>query len=486
MDVNVFIDKINIKNLPEIITDYLRKNSVKEYNNLRSFYSRLLDSISDSAKDSYLNRILKYLSASSPAVINLLDDFNEGIYDKELLDFSRDLVEVINETDDYLLLYETLNRNVNILFYETEKEFCDVKTRNNNSEYDMFIFLLLKHAFSTYKINIPGIMAKRLLEEGLTLSFNTEHRKRVIEASAILGNELANKLHAAHIYSEDRDKAVEFLLKNKNSAGELWQIAFELESNSLSKHTVQHIQEELKEILQDNDFTNRIKITEYGKEKYYDLTLSLAIKIYYYITCNFGFSKAYNSLGKLMIFNSIIYDNDRKETIELAKSFLNRAIRMGNLNSITNLSIYYYNNKDDEEYDFLTMKRFLEQAACLGDTYANCYYGKILFDEGNYKEGVKYLTFAADRNYGLACFELGKYYELQSDYETSLFYYKKAIINRNFDAAYNISLLFHNMNKISDTEKFSNDSITYYLETYIDKMHSNVREKAQKLLDKYK
>ena len=485
MDVSVIVDKINIKNLPEVITNYLRQYSIKEFNNLRSFYSRLFEFISDDVKDSYLNRVLKYLSYDAPSVINIFEDFNEGVYDKELMKFSKYLVKIINETDQYSNLYESLNRNVNFLFYESHDEYCKVKTFNNDANYDMFIFSLLKHAFMTYKINIPGIMANRLLEESMTLSFNTEHRKRVIQASAELGNEIAISLHAAHIYDENRDEAIKFLIKNKNRGCDLWQVAYELECDSISKYTIQHIKNELKGIELENDFTNKITITTYGKEKYYDLSLLFAIKLYYYIACKFNFTKAYNSLGKLMIFDIISYENDRKKTIELAKTYLKKSISMGNLNSMTNLAIYYYKNRDDIDFDYVVMKKSLEQAACLGDISANCYYGKIMIEEGNFKDGVEYLKYASDRNYGLACYELGKYYELKSDYEQAVESYKKAILNKYFDAAYNIAVLFKNINSVSNIEKFSNDNIIYYLKTYMDKMNPDIRKKTEKILREY-
>ena len=484
MDISTIIDKINIKNLPEIITSYLHEYSIKELTNLRSFYSRLLEFINEDVKNSYLNRILKYLSSDTTSVINIIEDFNDNIYNKELLSFSKYLVDIINNTENAQSLYEKLNRNVNFIFFENNKQYCEVKTYHNNKEYDKFIYSLLKHSFKLYQINLPGIVGKRLLDEALTLNYNTEHRKRVIQASAELGNELAINLHACHIYSEDRDGAVRFLLKNKNNASELWQIAFELEYNTLSKETIQLIKNELDFILEEDEFINKIKVTKKGKEKLYDMTLLYAYKIYYYIANKYGFSKAYNSLGKLMIFDYISYDSDRNKTIYYAKHYLNKAIKMGNFNSATNLSIYYYYNTYDDEFDFITMKKLFKVSALLGDIEANCYYGKILIDEGKFKEGVNYLIYAAEHNNGLACAELAKYYELNCKYELAIENYKKAIINNMYDAAYNLALLYLNLNAVSNGEKVSKDTVFYYLNKYKDKLSDDIRKKAENLLNK--
>ena len=483
MNIGTIIDKINIKDLPDMITSYLHEYSIKELSNLRGYYSRLLEFINDDVKDSYLNRILKYLSSNNSSVINIIEDFNENIYDKELLEFSKYLVNIINKTENYQNFYEILNRNVNFIFFENNKDYCEVKTFHNNKDYDMFLFSLIKHSFKTYQINLPGIMGNRLLDEALTAYYDTEYRKRIIRASAELGNEIAINLHAAHIYKEDKDKSMKVLLKNKHKASELWQIAFELEFNTLSKETFNLIKKELKNVIEENDFINKITVTEKGKEETYDMALLYAFKIYYHIANKFKFSKAYNSLGKLMIFDMVSYNNDRKKTIELAKDFLKKAIRMGNINSATNLSIYYYNHKEDNEFDYLTMKRLFEVSATLGDIEASCFYGKLLIEEGNFNDGVINLKYAAERKYGLACLELGKYYELTSEYDLAIEYYKKAVIYHMYDASYYLSLLYLKQNSTTLNDKIPDDNIFYYLELYKDKLSDDIKIKAEKLLN---
>jgi len=345
----------------------------------------------------------------------------------------------------------------------------------------MFLFSIIKHSFATYQINLPGIMGKRLLEEALTTYYDCDYRKRIIQASAELGNALAINLHAAHIYKSDKEKSILLLLKNKNNAGELWQIAYELEYNQLSEETYFAIKNELKNIITDNEFINKISITEKGMNKLYDKTLLYAFKMYYYIAEKFNFSKALNSLGKLMILDYVIYDNDRNKTIEIAKNYLNKAIRMGNINAATYLSMYYYENKDDNGYDMLTMKRLLESAAILGDIEASYYYGKILIEEGNFEDGEFYLKYAAKKNFGLANFELAKYYDLKNEYELAIENYKNAIRRNIYNASYDLTILYLKINAISKT-KIPRDEMFYYLNLYKDKLDANIKEKALNLL----
>lgn len=486
MNLDVMIDKLNLKDLPEMITSYLHQYQVKEFSNLRGYYSKLFDFIGEDVKNSYLNRILKYLSSDTPSVINIIDDFNEGIYDDELMEFSKYLANIINGTEKYIDMYEKLNKNVRFIFYENNDNYCRVKTFHNNREYDKFLFFVIKHSFETYKVNLPRIMGNRLLEEAMTAYYDSDYRKRMVQASAELGNPIAINLHAAHVYRDDPDGSVLLLLKNKNSAGELWQIAFELETNGVSKDTFTIIKNEMKSLIFPNEFTDSISVTERGKTELYERTLLYAFKMYYYVAEKFGFSKAYNSLGKLMIFDFIRVDNDRNKTIKLAKKYLTKAIKMGNINAATNLSVYYYNNKDDESFDFLTTKRLLETSALLGDIKGSCYYGRILIDEGKFDEGERYLKYSAERNSGMACLELGKYYELKCEHELAVENYKKAIIHNTYEAAYNLSVLYLKINAISGMIKVPVDEALYYLRIYKDELPNNIKEKAEQLMNENK
>ena len=62
MKDNILIDYINIKNLPELIISFLKDNNINSnLNNIRGIYSIILGNISEDVKESYLNKIQKYL-----------------------------------------------------------------------------------------------------------------------------------------------------------------------------------------------------------------------------------------------------------------------------------------------------------------------------------------------------------------------------------------------------------------------------------------
>lgn len=485
MNNDIIVDKINIKDLPDMICTYLRNNKIKKYNNLRSFYSILLDEISEDIKNSYLNRILKYLSSETAIKINILDDLAEGIYDKELKNFCKKLVKEINNTEDYESLYESINRCIIFIFYKDEEEYCHIKTFHNNQDYENLLYSLLIHAFEEYKINLPGIQAKRLLNEALSLTKSFDNRNRMLGASAKLGNKLAINLYSDFLYKTDVDQSVLMLLNNIDDEQTLWKTAFEIEFNSLKKETINIVKQKLSLLDLEDSFLKDITVTEKGKNYYYDMNLLYAFKIYNYIVKTYGFSKAYNSIGKLLIFDFLSYKNDRTKTIELAKKYLSTAMKMGNISAMTNISIYSINNNyNDKQYNRNTVKNLLQVSAKLGDAQANAYYGKLLFEDGKYEEGLEFLEFASDKENREASFELAKYYELKEEYLTSISYYKKSITQKKYDAAYYLALLYLNLNTINSEITYSKEKAIDYLEQYLDKFSEKIKPYAQEILNK--
>lgn len=488
VDISNIIDLINIRNLPEMISDYLHSKEEKKYSNLRKFYSTLFDYFSEDIRNSYLNRILKYLSSDTPSDIYFIDDINDGVFDNELKKFCDDLVDIINKYDDCTSLYEQLNRKVNFIFYENNNEdnFCKIKTYHNDKKYNMFIFSLFKHAFKNYKISLPGIAGKELYESTKTLKIDTSYYIRCLYAASSIGNDDASIQLYNTIVKYDVNIATSFLLKTKEDPIVLWMLGYNLENNRLNKEMIQAIREKYKYIFDiEDDFINNIHITEYGKNKFYDVTLMLACQMYYYCFNKYDYTKAGNSLGKLLIFNAIIYNDDRKESIRIGKEYLKNEMRRGNVNAITNIAIYSYRNPEDSDYTEDELKKILKTSASFGDSYGNYHLGKILYDEGKYSEALPYLEYAASKNNARSYIVLGNYNELKGNNELAIENYKKSIINGCHDGAYYLALLYYNM---SNSSMYKDNSELYkaLYKEYIDKHYKlfseEIKEKADLLL----
>ena len=484
VDMSDIIDLINIKSFPEMIAVYLRINGSKKYNNLRKFYSSMLDYFEEDIKSSYLNRILKYLSSDKESKIYLIDDINDGLYDDQLLKFSSDLVKIINKTPDYSKLYDSINSKINFIFYDPENEYYNIKESNNKKEYDKFIFYLLKHSFKNYKISVPGIVGKRLYMSTQTVRPNLPRYIKALNAGSLLGNDDCTMQLYSIISPDDYNLAINILLRSKENEMVLWIIAYNMEIHILKKEIINVIKEKYKHIFEyHDDFIDNICLTKHGKEKH-NPNLLYAYKIYYYCYKKYDFTKAGNSVGKLLLYDAVWYCNNRDKSIEFAKEILQKEIYRGNTDSITNLAIYCYDNpSDNNQYSISQIKELLRSPSSLGEVSANYYLGKILFDEGNYEESFKYLEFASNQNNKHANLLLGKYYELLDNLVEAKKSYKKGIANGNFDCAYYLALLYFDLNKTSDNDALYIKGYEL-ISKYYDLFSGSIKESANQILKK--
>ena len=484
-DIASIVDLINIKNLPETISDYLHDNGKTKCNNLRKFYSLMLDCFGEDIKASYLNRILKYLSSDKSSEIYLLDDINDCIFDKELMLFTSELVKLINSTENYQELYEALNKKIDFIFYDTE-EYRKIIKLYSVTNYEEFIFWLLKHAFSRYKLSLPGIVARSLYIQSQTMIANSSARNRLLNASSILGNDDATINLYCTLLPFDVNAATKVLLRSKENEMVLWSIAFNLEGRKINDDVLQEIKSKYKYIIDEpDDFVSKITETERARKELNGTDLLLAYKIYNYCYKKYRFTKAGNSLGKLLIFDFVSYNNDREETIKIAKQILKEEIKVGNINAITNMAVYLYLNTTDPEYDYEQVKKWFITSASFGDREGVYFSAEIFFNEGDYEKAFQYLDYAKFYKEGRTYKLLGQYYELKNDIVNAQENYKQAILNKEYNAAYNLAVLYLNIKTNDEKEKvlyrnMSND----YLNRYYDLFSDEIKEKAKILIDK--
>ena len=485
-DISSVVDLINIKNLPEMISDYLHSKESKKFGNLRKFYSSMLDCFSEDIKESYLNRILKYLSSENPSNIYLIDYINEGIYDKELKTFVEKLVKEINLNEDSYTIYELINKKMNFAFFDSDTQFCTIKDYHNDKNYHDFMFSLIKHAFKNYQKTLPAIMAKSLYVQSQTMIFGSSGHIRYLNASSTLGNDEATMTLFGILFSNDYNLSTKILTRAKDNEVVLWSVAFNLENNYLNKETIELMKTRFKYVFNDNnDFIDKISVTEIGKKYSLESSLLLGVQMHYYTYNKFNFTKSGNSLGKLLIFDIISYDNNREKSIEMGKQFLSNEIKRGNINAITNLAVYMFENKNDKDYDYKKIKKSFETSASFCDLQGNYYYGRILFEEGKYEAAYKHLLYASNNNSKQAMKLLGEYYELKNDVDNAISCYKKAILNNNFDAAYNLALLYFNLTEIQkDNTLILNELGADYIKKYYNLFSDEIKKKAAILLDK--
>ena len=477
MNIDYIIDKINIKTLPEIISTYMRDNNSKKYNNSRAFYNILLSYLDDNLVDSYLNRILKYLSSEEESTIHVFEDINEGLFDDNLNKFCVDLCSEINKYDCNKKLYEKLNSSTNRIYFEYE-EFVNVKNAHNDEEYEKFMFYLLKHAFQKYKVNTPNITAKRICSEALVLDYNSSERNNLIRLSSELGNIEATLLYADNIYKENSNDAAELYLRCKSSPEALWKIANSIENKTLNSETIVKIKQSLKNVIIDSKIISDISVTDTSNNK----NLLLAVRIYDYCAKKYKFTKAMCRLGELLIDGKISYKNSEEKTNELAKDYLNKAIKLGNIDSVTIMAIYYSTHKNNPDYDKFLENMYLEMSVKYGNPIGCRYYGKLLFEKGNVDEAVKYYKKASESNEPISCFHLGKYYEMCNNFSESIKYYKKAIFLKQYYVVLDLASLYYYLSSIEKKELYK-DMAKSLVKYYYKYLNEEEKDKCKEFLE---
>lgn len=478
MNSDYIIDKINIKTLPEIISTYMRDNNSKKYNNARAFYNTLLTYLDENFVDSYLNRILKYLSSDEESTIHIFEDINEGVFDDNLRKFCRNLCTEINKYEGNKKLYEKLNSSTNRIYFDYQ-EFVNIKDSHNDEEYEKFIFYLLKHAFEKYKINTPNITAKRICSEALILDYDTEERKKLIKLSSDLDNQEATLLYASNIYKENPNLAAELYLKCKTLPEALWKIAYLVENKLLNAETIVKVKQNLKDIISDSKVLSDIVSTDQSRE---NKNLVLAVQIYDYCAKKYTFPKAMCRVGELLISNKILYKDDEVKTTKLAKDYLNKAIKLGNIDAVTIMAIHYNKNKEEVDYDEYLENLYFEISAKYGNPIGCRYYGEILFEKGKTKEAVKYYTLAAEKDEPISCYHLGKYYEMYGVYPEAIKYYKKAISLKKYCTVIELANLYYYLSNLEDNVLYKNMAKSL-VEYYYKYLTSEEKEKAKKFLE---
>ena len=489
MDEMVFLDIYNIKTFPEYIIDYLKNYVVEnKISNLRSFYTTLLDSISFEIKESYLNRILKYLSSKEESTILVLDDISNGIYKKELLVFFSDLHSVISKNPNYKCFYDKLIDQCSFIYFSND-ELAKINETYNNSKYSEFLYLLFIHASSNYKTNTPKIVSERLLNEAFCLFSTTKLRNVLLKTSADLGNDIACVIYGTMLHP-DFKKRLEYYIKGKSSPLNLWEIGFVIEQFKISKQHLQNIKNELKNILiEGSKYVNDVVPND--KDLFHQECLMTSLKIYYYLANEKNFSKAYCSVGKFFLEEKVsIVKNDKidkQESFKIGLDYSFRAIRLGNINAMQNVGKYCYINEPNTDIKY---KELMQIAANAQEVESNEYIAKILLDENKIDKVEKYLKFLSEENSGEALYRLGKICESKMEIEEAIKYYEDAMKNNYYSASIELAKIYFSKYMKEDTN--SNTKAGYILlainilEKNYNEYSSGEKQEVDFLLKNYK
>ena len=494
MNDRMLLDEVNIKTFPETLIDYLKTKDIDtKINKLRSFYSLVLGSINESVKESYLNRVLKYLSANEASEILILDDISNGIYKKEIKKAFKQLHDDISKVQHYNLFYKKLIELCKFIYFETE-ETEEIKKAFKEEDYIEELYLLFVHACKYYRTNTPNILAERMLEESFSILEGKDVKYAMLKCSADLGNEYACQLYANSI--TDRYIQAQYYIKGKALPQNIWELAFVIEHFNISQSMYDQIKKEFKDIINigESFLENPVEVIITNNTFEVDCTL-LSLNIYLYLANVKKLSKAYNSVGKFFLLGIVSFidskgKRDKKKTDEFGLKYLKESIKLCNINAIQNYATYYYENKTKCNFD---LKEILKVGAALKDPSSCVYLSKILLSENKPDEAEQYVKFIADgpnKCKGEFQYKLAKIYENKLQTDDAIRYYEKAINNNEVEASFDLAKLYFNK---AMTEMTSNNNRNGYLlmsinliNSYHDQYKKKVKEEADILLKNMK
>lgn len=213
-----------------------------------------------------------------------------------------------------------------------------------------------------------------------------------------------------------------------------------------------------------------------------ELDYLVCYKTYWVIVHKDKFTKALNSLGKLLLSKKVgicVYQhnhifNMEEESIEEAKEFLYQAMALGNTNALVNLANYYFslykknlledNGKEKMlQFLFTAADDFSEPKACslLGDYY---FINNNLSFAGNYyKKSFSH----TDRN-GYSFYMLGRIADLNLNKSVAIDYYNKAVSQGYYDAAYYSAIIWFN-DSLIENDKSNSSYLRLRAKDYVDK-----------------
>lgn len=491
MENNILVDNINIKTLPELIIAYLKKYNINtKLNSVRNFYDLILSNISIDVRDSYLNKIQKYLSASEATQILVFDDINNRIYDTQLKAACKSIVSEIEKTDNAIELYSNLLAKCCFIHFSDE-ELNNINTAFNTKQFNNFMYLLFKHAISNYKINTPKVLAKRIHDDAMTLSTSLNIRRNLFKISADLGNSDAALQYAISIYKEDYNARFTYFLKAKDLDVALWLLGYIIEHFYVTKQQLEQAKTELRDIINfsnDYDVCKNIKPV-YARNSFQVDCMITAFKIFFYLAEKKNFSKGYNSIGKLLLYCGVTYmdENNKADTTKtnlIGVNYLKKAVSLSNLHAMLNLGLYYKNNNVNTN---LIKPLFLIGAE--NEDLVTCVeLSKVLMEENAYDEAINYLKYASNQKSAYAQHNLAKTYERQLKFEDAKYWYKEAIKNGSSHSAINLAKLYFK-EYVDNNTPIKNSYLLYainLLNDYIDLLDKDDKKIAKKLLNEYK
>lgn len=514
-------DKVNLFEVPDVICNYAKQDKNLSLNTREKVINIVFGKLYLPFRGDYISKLLlfikKHASAETPKnsdeleylIQNLVSDGKRNEITDSLYEGCKDLVLSIGKQENSSKVYETLLSYCNFINFKDDSFYTDAI--NNGlcgiKEKTQFMFAVFRHAIINYRVSMPKFYCYRIYQEALTLTPGSEMQKKLFKTIADVCKDSQQKYeiacnaaiqYANLIYKKDYVEAYHyFSFAASKLPSAYWEIAFLIENHNLPKSLVIEFNKIIEtsfyeELKQTNIVLSSSLAASNHNEKSFcpldfdtqdeELDYLVCYKTYWVIARKDKFTKALNSLGKLLLSKKVgicVYKhnhifNMEEESIEEAKEFLYQAMALGNTNALVNLANYYFSLykknllKDNEEekmlqFLFTAADDFSEPKACslLGDYY---FINNNLSFAGNYyKKSISH----TDRN-GYSFYMLGRIADLNLNKSVAIDYYNKAVSQGHYDAAYYSAIIWFN-DSLIETDKSNSSYLRLRARDYVDK-----------------
>ena len=526
-------DRVNLYEIPELISRFAKLEKNNSINTREKVINVLLGQINLPFKGDYITKLLtfikKYASAETPKFSDEMEYIIESLTANSNINevvssfYSgcKRLVICIDIQSNSNKVYETMLSYCNFINSDGDLPTNDAINMNSIKAKTEFLYEIFKHAIINYRISMPKFYCYRMYNEALTLSPGSEMQIKLYKTVVDICKESQQKSeiacnaaiqYANLIYDSDYIEAYNyFLFATSKLPSAYWEIAFLIEQHHLPKRIVVEFNSYLDISFRDELSSvnivdqSSIAVSDFKKTTYCPLDYDrqdeefnclVSFKAYWIIANKYMFTKALNSIGKHLLTKKVgicKYQHNHvfvqeEASVEEAKQYLKKAMRLGNTNAMVNLANYYFgiykkdllNEQDQEKMIQLLATAaddFSEPKACslLGDYYYMN--NNLIIASSFYKKSISH----TDKD-GYNYFMLGRISDIHCDKIQALNYYSEALSRGHFDAAYYTAIIW--VNESFDTYDLSlkRYKAKEHIEKYLSLFSTEIKFKALDLL----
>jgi len=501
------IDPFNLRDFIKIVVEFLRQND--DFSSIRTtldFLEILLDGVGEPVdakkKPKPISDVQKVLSGNiSWDKLEYILDESEQIHKN-----CKKIADEIEKNPHYCaFLNELVSRADRKFFEDRELENLSIALNTNKGyQTQEIVYIFLCHGLHTLN-RIPAQLAHTLYDEAQTLDYNQPMRYALLKEAAAYGcreaalefGNYANRIRNRPLSTEEIHEAFTYTMMAVPLNPALWNLAFLLEQDSLSKQQIQILKDSIKiedkiaglKKREQEELHCVVCLSDNQKREAYEL----AYKINFYLAYK-GFTKSYNSLAKYLSLEKYGFQLSSNSLFEkkddLIEYYYRKAIAGGNVLAMHNFANKLLKQKPMEDSDVSFTENLLKTAIEKGMNSSYSALGLLYMDGGKPDQAKTCLLQALEHSEkkGMILYNLGI---LEPKLDEKVKFFLKAIQEGYADAAIDYALCEHTLfnldektihlrNAINILQQFAHTASVEKRNVFID-IQNNLEEILEKV-----